>query len=53
MEVALQIYNFGKKSVADKRKLFAPHLGTAIEELFLDSIDETREMSGDEGYKRK
>lgn len=36
----------------DKRKYLAPHLGTIVEYLFPNSLNDLREMSGDKANKK-
>lgn len=37
----------------EKRKLFTPQLGIVVEDIFLDSLYETKEIFGDKANKRK
>lgn len=45
---ANKIRESADKRSTDKRKLLVRSLGTCVEELFVDSLDQAKEMVGDE-----
>lgn len=49
---ALKIREFTNKSTSEKEKLLAKDLGTSVEDLFPNYLDEVRAMSPDQTKKR-